>query len=198
MVGRSAGARIATGATRVRSNGSFSVPGFFPGSFGNGFGGNLGVEALIDPATQWRVALAERLGRFRGTFGASGYYLLNGGYISPYDTDDSEPAPYGPPPAPGQANQPIIVMQQPAAPPDSSPSAAVAQENAPALPDVGQFTLVLRNGAKIQAIGFTRMGDKIVYITAEGSRRTMAVADLDAGATRQVNEERGTALQLPL
>ncbi len=71
-------------------------------------------------------------------------------------------------------------------------------ELAAPLPDVGQFTLVLRNGAKIEAIGFTRMGDKIVYITAEGSRRTMATADLDTKATQEVNEERGTPLQLTL
>ena len=42
------------------------------------------------------------------------------------------------------------------------------------------------------------MGDKIVYITAEGSRRTMATADLDTKATQEVNEERGTPLQLTL
>jgi hypothetical protein len=42
------------------------------------------------------------------------------------------------------------------------------------------------------------MNDQIVYITADGSRRTIAAADLDSDATVRINEERGTPLQLPL
>jgi hypothetical protein len=71
-------------------------------------------------------------------------------------------------------------------------------ESLPPLPDVGQFTLVLRNGSQIQAVAFTRSNDKIVYITVEGSRRTIAVADLDSDATLRVNQERGTPLQFPM
>jgi len=63
---------------------------------------------------------------------------------------------------------------------------------------VGQFTLVLRSGPKIQAVGFTRVSDKIVYITADGSRRTIATADLDAAATKQANEDSGTPILLSL
>jgi len=66
------------------------------------------------------------------------------------------------------------------------------------LPDVGQFTLVLRNGSQIEAVAFTRSNDKIVYITVEGSRRTIALADLDSAETVRVNEEQGTPLRLPM
>jgi hypothetical protein len=77
-------------------------------------------------------------------------------------------------------------------------TAQPATEEQTPLPDVGQFTLVLQNGARVEAVAFTRMQDRIVYITADGSRRTLAVADLDSAAKVRVNEERGTPLQLPL
>jgi hypothetical protein len=72
------------------------------------------------------------------------------------------------------------------------------QAEAPALPDVGQFTLVLQGGRQIQAIAFTRTNDRIIYITSDGNRRTLALSDLDTDATLRINEERGTPLQLPL
>ena len=66
------------------------------------------------------------------------------------------------------------------------------------LPDVGQFTLVLRNGSQIQAVAFTRSNDRIIYITAEGNRRAIPISDLDSDATVRINEERGTPLSFPL
>jgi hypothetical protein len=203
---RASGPRAVTGTARVRSNGTFLGPGFAPGvgnGFGtglyNGFGGNLSVEAAIDPATQWKLALAERLARLRG-FGGSGSYLVNGGYVGYEDSETGEPASYAA--EPGQpavqsGQQPIIVIQQPASGMGSVEPAPIARQETP-LPDVGQFTLVTRNGTRVPAIGFTRMGDRIIYITVEGSRRTMATADLDVDATRKLNEERGTPLTLPL
>jgi hypothetical protein len=152
--------------------------------------GNLGVEAAIDPATQWNLALAERLAR---NFPASGFYLLSGGYgyAVPQEVPDNEQVV-----APVQQQQPqIIVLQQPAAPIQQAAPQTSAQP-APELPDAGQFTLILRNGTEIQAVAFTRMKDRIVYITADGSRRTLAWTDLDSDATVRVNQERGTPLQL--
>jgi hypothetical protein len=58
--------------------------------------------------------------------------------------------------------------------------------------------LVLRDGTKIQAVAFTRKSDSIVYITTDGTRRTLALADLDSAATQRVNQERGTPLNLSL
>ncbi len=166
------------GATGVNGINSVLVPG------------NLGVEAAIDPATQWNLALAERLGR---NFAGSGVYLLGGGYgyAIPQDVPDNEQVAA---PAPQQQPQ-IIVVQQPAAPGQQAAQQSSEQPD-PALPDVGQFTLVLRNGTQIQAVAFTRMKDSIVYITADGSRRTLAWTDLDSDATVRVNQERGTPLQL--
>jgi hypothetical protein len=166
------------GATGVNGINSVLIPG------------NLGVEAAIDPATQWNLALAERLER---NFAGSGVYLLGGGYgyAIPQDVPDNEQVAA---PAPQQQPQ-IIVVQQPAAPGQQAAQQSSEQPD-PALPDVGQFTLVLRNGTQIQAVAFTRMKESIVYITADGSRRTLALADLDSDATIRVNQERGTPLQL--
>lgn len=161
---------------------------------------DLDIKAFIDPVTEWRLAIAERLlrdnGGFGGFFGTGGFILDGGGVYAVPEEPASEPAAAAPAPQPQ-----IIVVQAPAAAnQQGAPSAPPAESQAqqPALPDVGQFTLVLRNGTKIEAIAFTRKSDSIVYITADGSRRTLAVADLDSAATERVNQERGTPLNLSL
>ena len=157
---------------------------------------DLGIKAFIDPATQLRLAAAERFPRgTRGSgFGGSGFYLLDAG--GEYAAPDEEPAASD---QPAPQPQIIVVQQAPAAEQtDAQAEPESAMESLPPLPDVGQFTLVLRNGSQIQAVAFTRSNDKIVYITVEGSRRTIAVADLDSDATVRVNQERGTPLQFPM
>jgi len=155
---------------------------------------DLGIKAAIDPATQWRLAIAERLLRDNRGFGGfvgTGGYILDGGGVY---TVPEEPASEGAAPAP----QPqIIVVQAPAANQQAAAPEPTA-ESQPPLPDVGQFTLVLRDGSKIQAVAFTRKSDTIVYITTDGNRRTLAVADLDSAATQRVNQERGTPLNLSM
>jgi hypothetical protein len=160
--------------------------------------GNLGVEAAIDPATQWNLALAQRvLSNTRGIFPGGGFYLLTGGgaYALPEELPDNRQSP------PAQQQQPqVIVLQQ--APPTQQRAYQTSEGSegpaAPPLPDAGQFTLVLHDGKRIEAVAFTRMKDKIVYITVDGSRRTIAPSELDADTTIRVNQERGTPLQLPL
>jgi len=158
---------------------------------------DLAVKALIDPVTQWRVAEAEGALRVGGGFAGSSFYLLDGGGY--YLPEESEQADQSQPPQPQPSQQPqIIVLQQ--APP-TQPAAQPAPEATPAaapVPDVGQFILVLRNGTRIHAVAFTSSNGNIVYITADGSRRTIALADLDSETTMRVNEERGTPLQLQL
>ena len=182
-------------------NGLFANPlgnlSFFP-TYGLGINGintiatqNIGIEAAIDPATQWSLAIAERVARNTRGIGG-GFYLLDGG--GPYAVP-AEPADYDQPPPPQQP-QVIVVQQAPAqqAPPSAEEQAAPAA----ALPDVGQFTLVLRDGMQIEAVAFTHMKDRIVYVTRDGSRRTIALSDLDGDATVRLNQERGTPLQIPL
>ena len=156
---------------------------------------DLALKALIDPATEWRVAEAERTLRATGGFAGSTSYLLDGGYY--YLPEESDQAGESQQAPPQQSQQPqIIVLQQ--APPAQAQPASEAAPAAQPLPDVGQFILVLRNGTRIQAVAFTSSKGQIVYITADGSRRTIALSDLDSETTERVNEERGTPLQLPL
>jgi hypothetical protein len=81
---------------------------------------------------------------------------------------------------------------------ESSNDARLAQEQSESLPDEGEFTLILRSGQEIEAVAFTRVNDRIVYITTGGGRRTVAVRELDIDATVRLNQERGTPLQIPL
>lgn len=98
------------------------------------------------------------------------------GYSAAATSSDQEPAP----PATGNAVEVVAVP-----PPEP-------------LPDAGEFILVLRDGTRLSAVAFTRQKDQIVYITHDGSRRSLPVSDLDPDSTRRQNEERGTILQLSL
>lgn len=80
----------------------------------------------------------------------------------------------------------------------NSPMPAPERQEAAPLPDVGSFALVMRDGTQVDALAFTRTQDKIIYITPDGGRRTVAASDIDSDSTARVNEERGTPLQLPL
>lgn len=80
----------------------------------------------------------------------------------------------------------------------NAPMPAPEQQQTAPLPDVGSFTLVMRDGTQVDALAFTHAQDKIIYITPDGGRRTVAASDIDSDSTARVNEERGTPLQLPL
>ncbi|MGA7919049.1 MAG: hypothetical protein WCA38_05205 [Candidatus Acidiferrales bacterium] len=78
-----------------------------------------------------------------------------------------------------------------------APAQQPEAESAP-LPDVGSYTLILRDGSQVDAIAFTRSDNNVVYITPEGGRRTIAVQKIDVDSTLQINEDRGTPLRTPL
>ena len=157
---------------------------------------NLGEKAFIDPVTQLRLATAERLLRDQSHFSSGpGFFLLDGGTYSV----PAEPAPSD---QPSPQPQIIVVQQAPQAQQNteagSQPAPLSAGQAETALTDVGQFTLVLQSGKQIEAVAFTRTNDRIVYITADGSRHTIAVTNLNSEATVRINQERGTPLELPL
>ena len=57
--------------------------------------------------------------------------------------------------------------------------------------------LVRRDGGLLFAVAFTQGGGRITYISRDGVRRGLVLADLDIAATVSMNEERGTPLQFP-
>lgn len=188
--------------------------GFLNGSAGSGTSpfyvnlnnnDDLGVKAFIDPATQLRLATAERLLRDRQASGVFVPFFYGYGGMAYAADDQEEPEQSGDQqyPAPSQQAPIIIIQQAPqqngsqsamndASSGDSQPPAPSSENSQP---DVGAFTLILRTGQPIEAVAFTRTKDQIVYITADGARHAMASSELDVDATERINQERGTPVQ---
>lgn len=130
--------------------------------------------------------------------------ILFGGY--PYYSDDlSYDQPEQQMVQQPQAQPQISVIQQPvpaqqtrdAGSDTGNPSAAVtAPLGDVPVPDVGNFILVRRDGRVLFASVFSVVGSELQYVTPEGIRRTVAISDLDADATQQMNEARGTTVQI--
>jgi hypothetical protein len=55
---------------------------------------------------------------------------------------------------------------------------------------------VQRAGRILLASAFIVSGDQLQYVTPEGIRHTVSVAELDTEATRKMNEVLGTAVDL--
>jgi len=128
--------------------------------------------------------------------------ILFGGY--PFYGDYSD---YDQPPPQEQPQPQVIVIQQPvptAAPQsadtgyDPAAASSLANSAPPAAPvrDVGEFVLVLRDGRILFASVFSVVGAQLQYVTPEGFRHTLPMSELDSQATEQMNEARGTTVQL--
>jgi hypothetical protein len=171
------------------------------------------LKAFIDPATQQRLALAERRAR-RKPKATNGFIFLDGGgaYVLPVepgvdlntDADSQAAQQQGQDQGQNQGQNGQVASQE-RVPQESQQQAQLeannerlALEQSESLPDEGEFTLVLRSGQEIEAVAFTRVDDRIVYITTGGGRHTVAVRELDVDATVRLNQERGTPLQIPL
>jgi hypothetical protein len=99
----------------------------------------------------------------------------------------------------------IIVIQQPVPAQqvaDSrnevrNPSASEVESHSEAqIRDAGNFIFVRRDGRIFFASIFSIVGTQLQYVTPEGIRRTLAMSDLDADATQEMNEARGTTIQI--
>jgi hypothetical protein len=150
------------------------------------------IEATTGPIPDWRLRSAKRFPHNPPPFAGTIFYLPVGG--GPYDVT-GDPTSADSTSADQSAQQPQDASDQ-EVPPSGQPEEQPAPDQSEEPADVGQFILVLQNGTQLEAVAFTRMKDLIVYITADGSRRTIAAADLNSDATVQINQERGTPLQL--
>lgn len=163
----------------------------------NAINQDLPLKAIVDPVTRLEIAQAERLLRTGGGQ-FSGAYILGGGYGYYMPEDATEAA------APASTEEAEDVDQEPAR--DTQPRVIVLQQKAdasrqesapPTIPDQVPLMLVLHDGEKIQAIAFTVVDAKVVYITPDGVRKTIDAAQLDSAATVRLNQDNGTPLQLP-
>jgi hypothetical protein len=171
----------------------FPVPGLgFDYTHLAAVNGNLGVMALIDPVTQGEIALALRL---RGVnAGVSPLFYSGYGYGgAPIVMGTPMAAPVEDAPAPQQQQAPIVVVVPAAA---QQAAAVMAAEQTP-LPDPGEFVLVQRDGRLLFAVAFTAEPGRVVYVTKEGLRRSIALDQLDVDTTMRMNEERGSSIQIP-
>lgn len=127
--------------------------------------------------------------------------IFFGGY--PYYVDDTGADQQDQPAA--QPQPQIIVIQQPVPAQQAADSGsnagstsalAAESEAAASVPDAGDFILVRRDGRILFASVFSVVGAQLQYVTPEGIRRAVAMADLDSEATEQMNEARGTTVTI--
>jgi hypothetical protein len=158
---------------------------------------DLGIKALIDPATEWKIAEARRV--LRGSrFSGPGFYILDGGSYEPVSDDSSDATAQTADSGPSAQQQPQVIVVEAPQSQQADDHSSTPEQSEEQIPDVGQFTLVLRNGRQLEAVAFSHVNDEIIYITTDGSRRSFPATDLNSDATVQINVERGTPLQLPL
>jgi hypothetical protein len=165
---------------------------------------NLAARAAIDPATQHRLALERQLRRDAPRAIAPAFPVVVNSIVVNVNV---VPQP------------PVVIVQEPEPEPgydleraryverlerlerremDAAPPVPVYE---PPLRESEELVLIRRDGALLFAVAFTVRPDaagdaRVVYITREGHRRSVAVAELDLPATRDMNEARGTSLQL--
>jgi hypothetical protein len=115
--------------------------------------------------------------------------------IQPSADSDDEDAPVAAaaPPA-RRSRQSALLPQAPARPQPEF----VEPPPPPPTQDTREFVLVKLDGTIAFAVAYSTRGDQVVYVTREGVRRAVTLAQLDGDATRRMNEERGTSIQLPL
>lgn len=200
---------ISTGATRAlaRSNdaavatlldGGLPVPGLgFDYAHLAARNRNLETRALIDPVTQQRLALARQIRR-----------ETPAGPVIPF-------FPMMPQVIVVQSPPPVIVLQQGEA--DAGERLAMRAERvstAPREPEAAaepplaravdphrvleEYVLVRKDGREIFAVAFSARDGRVIYVTSEGLRRTVALAELDREATTLRNDERGAEVKLPI
>jgi hypothetical protein len=113
----------------------------------------------------------------------------------------------------GQQQPQIIIIQQAApvareqltgrvpqasdnfAAPSMAPPVAPPPATAP-IRDVGEFIFVRREGRILFALAFFISEGQLHFVTPEGTRHTVPVAELDTEATRKMNEALGTTVDL--
>lgn len=187
----SAGSFLVASGESVQSLllGDVPVPGFgFDHTHHAAVNRNLSTLALIDPATQHRLALARQI---RAETPRA--------ILLPVFAPVTQVVVMVPPP--------VVVLPAPAEPPEERVEGVRYVEkdvaSAPAAPplpvrELEAIVFVMRDGTERLAVAFSVRGQVVIYISPDGRRRTLPLSELDVTATLAANEERGTLLTLPL
>jgi hypothetical protein len=114
-----------------------------------------------------------------------------------------------------QSSPPVIVLQQSA--PESDEAQAMRAQRVSAAPrenmpeaevqaarpvepyrELEEYVLVRKDGGEIYVVAFTTQKGRVVYVTRQGLRRSVALEELDGAATTRRNEDRGADVRLPI
>lgn len=115
------------------------------------------------------------------------YYPVEGAPVAEAATE--VPATEASEPAEGEA----VLNETPAAAPAEKPVKAAIAPLAPS----AEYTFVRRDGTVFFAVGYSWQGEKLQYVTQDGMRRSVPLADLDLDATSKFNEQRGVTFRSP-
>lgn len=185
--------------------GDFPAPGLgFDFTHHAAINRNLATRALVDPVTQHRLALERRIRRETPVAVAPAFPVVVNSIVvnvvpQPPVVIIQEPEP--------QANRDYIEQaryyegeapagRRPAPQGLAEPAAPRFFYEPPPQREGDDLVFIRRDGTLISVVAFTARGDRIIYITRDGQRRTLALADLDLVATRDINEARGSMLRL--
>ncbi|HWQ03588.1 MAG TPA: hypothetical protein VNL38_03825, partial [Candidatus Nitrosotenuis sp.] len=156
---------------------------------------NLPVRALIDPVTQHRFALERQALRNAPAVAASPMIFIP---ISNVVIVQQPPVVVIEPPPAAQSPGPVLAAG-PAAPLSDAPAEISIEKILPPAPPVrelDEMLLIRRDGSALRVVAFSANTHRLTYITRDGARRTVALAEIDLDATALANEDRYVPLKI--
>lgn len=194
--------RFVTPSNRMHTNGPFANSSDAPG-LGFDYSDFFALHPNQKVIGREHNGLANGFAFF-SPFGLYGYPYFSMDTAEP----DQSPAPVMDQESqPQPQQQPQIVFVMPPGYQTASGGPAITQgapqsnpAQAPAVDRVvvtSEYVLLRRDGGVLFANAFSVQSGQMIYITPEGNRRKITLAELDVDATRKMNEERGTNISLP-
>ncbi len=165
---------------------------------------NLSTRALIDPVTQQQLALARERQAAAARLPIALPLAINNIQIVIVQPPPVIVLPVRDEPEFEEAERPRYsrtaarrqgrVSEEPVEP---AIETALTPSTPPVPPrDVTDLVLIQRDGTVHFATGYSLRRDRVIFITRDGRRHSLALELLDVAATRDMNESLGTTLQL--
>jgi hypothetical protein len=149
---------------------------------------SAGVRALVDPVTQHQLALERQARRSAPVAAAPAIFIPISNVVivqqPPVVVIESPPVAQAPATSPAS--------------PAAAPAEAKQEVAAPSEPprELEEILLIRRDGSALRVVAFSANATRLTYVTREGARRSLALAELDLEATILVNEDRGVVLKI--